>query len=326
MLEADISSQPVLQKGLAQFTRRWLLTISEEEALFVRRGFTESDRARQELLEQAGRIFIAGYNTAIETGDPEATKEQISCFPLEQCGFAFEGAAMGLALIDLLSPWPTRLFKRFIEGAGRTHIYVAHVGAGWALARTSTFLKWRLGPLDPLLRWLLIDGLGFHSGYFHHDSAIGRGLRPRSIHGYETNAFDQGLGRSIWFVNGASIRRVVGTIRAFPKPRHPDLWSGVGLAATYAGGASAAELSELACRAGPLRLHLAQGAAFAAKARCRAGNVTLHTKIACRVLCELEPEKAAAITDLARDDLVSGTGIEQYEQWRAKIRSRLPVQ
>jgi hypothetical protein len=200
---------------------------------------------------------------------------------------------------------------------------MAHVGAGWALARTSLRLAWRLGPLDPLLRWLMLDGYGFHAGYFHHRDAIGRQRRPRALQRYAENVFDQGLGRAIWFVKGADIDALSGALGAFPRDRQADLWSGVGLAAAYAGGVDTADLTSLFAAAGPFREQLGQGAAFAAKARERAGNPAAHTEHACRIFCGVDAAAAAAITDLALRGLDLADSGAAYVMWRRNIRTRI---
>jgi len=152
--------------------------ISPEEAGFARRGFAEAEPARQQRLEEIGRTFAYGYNAAILSTDPALISPELNAVIPEQRGFAFEGASMGFALLDILTPWHSRRFAHFMEGMAFPYIYIAYVGAGWALARTSPHLVWQLGPLDPLLRWLMFDGYGFHAGYFPSASCDQR--RPRS--------------------------------------------------------------------------------------------------------------------------------------------------
>ena len=299
-----------------------LLGIDVAEAEFARRDFSPGDPSRRERLEEIGRTFITGYNTALRLRDPDATAPRFDATARELQGFAFEGAAMGFALLDILTPWPGRRFLRFIAGWGGRHIYMAYVGAGWALARTSLRLVWRLGPLDPLLRWLMIDGFGFHAGYFHHRETVDRHRRPRALQGSQQNVFDQGLGRALWFVKGADIDPIAAAVATFPRERRADLWSGVGLAAAYAGGINLAELSTLRERAGAFAVHLAQGAAFAAKARQRAGNEALHANEACHVLAGCSAEAAAAITDEALAGLPRQSK-DAYETWRQRIRAAL---
>ena len=303
--------------------RQILFGIDAADASFARRGFGPTTPARQLRLEQIGRCFVAGYNAAIRTADPVAVVNDLAAPAEELGGFAFEGAAMGFALLDLLAPWRSRRFAHFVAGPASPQIYMAYVGAGWALARTSHRLAWRLGKLDPLLRWLLFDGYGFHAGYFHHRDAIDRQRRPSALAGYARNVFDQGLGRAIWFAKGADIRAVAATASSFAEDRRADLWSGIGLAASYAGGVEADDLSALAAASGPYCTHLGQGAAFAAKARERAGNPAPHTERGCRVFCGMGAAAAAAITDQALPDVGLGDRGEAFQAWRTEIRRRI---
>jgi hypothetical protein len=309
-------------RGFARLRDR-LLGISGDEASFVRRGFAATEPSRQLRLEQLGRTFVEGYNAAIRLADSDLITPRLEAVAEERRGFAFEGAAMGFALLDLLAPWRSRRFARFLASPATPHVYIAYVGAGWALARTSQHLAWRLGPLDPLLRWLMFDGYGFHEGFFHPHDAIDRQRRPGALRGCACHVFDQGLGRALWFARGADIAAVAATAAGFPEPRRADLWSGIGLAATYAGGVEADDLRVLAAASGPYRAHLGQGAAFAAKTRERASNPAPHTELACQVFVGLSAAVAAAVTDQALPAVGPGDRGEAYQAWRAEIRRQI---
>jgi enediyne biosynthesis protein E3 len=172
-----------------------------------------------------------------------------------------------------------------------------------------------------LLRWLAMDGYGFHEGYFHPRRTIDAGTRPRRVSGYGQRAFDQGLGRSLWFVYGADVERIAHTIAGLTPERHGDLWSGVGLAAAYAGGVSAAELEALRRLAGACLPAVAQGAAFAAKARQRAGNPAQYAELGCNILCGESLQEAAHATDAALEGLGDDKEDEPaYERWRQRVQ------
>ena len=94
------------------------------------------------------------------------------------------------------------------------------------------------------------------------------------------------------------------------------------MAATYAGGVDVSVLEALRTAAGGHLPHLAQGAAFAAKARLRAGNLTPHTETACQVFWGTPAADAARVTDDALLDLVAGATEPAYEVWRQRIRDR----
>ncbi|HZI13837.1 MAG TPA: DUF1702 family protein, partial [Myxococcus sp.] len=134
-------------------------------------------------------------------------------------------------------------------------------------------------------------------------------------------AFDQGLGRGLWFVEGAGVERIIGRVRGFPAGRQPDLWAGVGLACTYAGGVERPALERLREAAGPHLPQLAQGAVFAARARQRAGNLAPHNALACEVLCGRSSEDAAALAELALERIgAQEAPLPRFERWRQRIQ------
>jgi hypothetical protein len=292
-----------------------------EETSYVRRGFrgaTDDMRAR---LEQIGSVFLQGYHAALEAGGPERVEPALVEVEHEVRGFAFEGAAMGFALLDWFTPWrPTRL-ERFLHGAGDAHAYMVNVAVGWVWARVPFGVERGRRRLDSLLGWLAFDGWGFHEGFFHWPKYIdAQPRRPSGVKGYATRVFDQGLGRSFWFVNGGNPDLLIRTIASFPAERQSDLWSGLGLAATYAGFASPETLEALKEGAGVHRVCLAQGAAFASKARQRAGNLTDYTEVAARALCGIPAVEAARLCDTTLENLAPAGDAPAYEVWRRRIQ------
>jgi hypothetical protein len=240
-------------------------------------------------------------------------------------GFAFEGAGMAMAVLDGLPVGHTHHVRDFLAGPGDAHVYMVYVGVGWAMARLPRFRWPRMHAPDPLLRWLVLDGYGFHQAYFRtgryvheHFRAEPFGWPPDGLRGYANRVIDQGIGRAAWFVGGTDPERVATLLDAFPESRRADLYSGTGLAATYAGGVDRRELEHLVELAGPHRAQLAQGAAFAAAARLRAGLVVPHNELATEVLCGTDVEAAAAVTDRARDGLTDGS-VPAYAVWRDRI-------
>jgi hypothetical protein len=301
--------------------RRRLLGLPAEEANFRRRGFRGAAGNMPARLEQVGATFIGGFNLALEEDTAEALACRLNSVELEFRGFAFEGAAMGLALLDRLTPWRSNRISDFLRGAGGAHAYMVHVGVGWVWARLPFGFRRAQRKLDPLLGWLALDGWGFHEGFFRWPKYIAGGEPPRRLAGYERCVFDQGFGRSLWFVNGGDVALIAHTIADFAASRRGDLWSGLGLAATYAGGADEATLAALREAAGVHQPQLAQGAAFAAKARQRAGNTTAYTGLATRALCGLSAEDAARLTDAALEKLPDDSAEPAYETWRRRIQN-----
>ena len=310
--------------------RRTLFGISPQETAFSKRRFRGDAEAVKERLEKVGQCFVGGYHAALEDDRrPLPLAARIDAeVEHEFHGFAYEGAGMALALLDTLLPGRRDRLARFLAGPGNAHAYIVHVGAGWILARLPLSPGRLLARLeDPVLRWLALDGYGFHEGFFRWPRSIERRKIPRKLDGYARRGFDQGLGRSLWFVNGADVRLIPRTIAAFPEHRQADLWSGAGLACAYAGGRDRADVESLRQAAGPHRPSLAQGAAFAAKARERAGNLAGHTELACQVICGTSAVQAAALTDELGHGLpVDLPGEPAFEVWRRRIQERFSAE
>ncbi len=301
--------------------RCWAFRLPPEATGYVQRGFrgaTEEMRAR---LEQIGSVFLNGYHAALEAGDPERIGPALDRVEPELGGFAFEGAAMGFALLDWFTPWSATRTERFFRGLGNPHAYMVHVAVGWVWARVPFGVERARRQLDPLLRWLAFDGWGFHEGFFHWPKYIeAQPRKPSGAPGYAKRVFDQGLGRSFWFVNGGNPDLIIRTIDAFPAERQSDLWSGLGLAATYAGFASPEGLKALREGAGNHRACLAQGAAFASKARQRAGNLTDYTDLASQTFCGMPALEAARLCDATLENLTQTGDVPAYEVWRQRIQ------
>jgi hypothetical protein len=306
-----------------------LFGISPVETSFAKRRFRWDSEEVRERLEGVGRCFVRGYNAALEDDRPEPLAGRLAEIPNEFRGFSYEGAAMGLAILDALTPWRRDRLTAFLRGPADAHFYIVLIGAGWALARLPLSPHRMLARFDPVQRWLVLDGYGFHEGYFGWPRSIERQQVPRRLSGYALRTFDQGIGRSLWFVEGAGVERIAARLAAFPPARRPDVWSGVGLACTYAGGVPAAAIEELRRAAGEHAPQLAQGAAFAAKSRARAANPAPHTDLACHILCGMSAEAAAAVTDRAMEGLPTdgpdvldegASRLPAFEVWRQRVQ------
>jgi len=304
--------------GFGIRVRRALFGISCSEADFATRGFVATDAGKQARLESIGRTFVDGYNAYLA----EALDSCAAAVDPELRGFAVEGAAMACALLDHLTPWRRDRWARLLASRPE-HIYMIHIGAGWATARLRRSLRKAIARRDPLLGWLVADGWGFHQAYFHPDRwATGRARFPVR-EGYVSRAVDQGVGRALWFVAGADPARVASRVLRFAPERRADVWSGIGLAATYAGGCTVEELDALVALAGEFRAPLAQGAAFAATARAVAGNPTVTGDRAAHALSGRSSSELWQLARASEPPAPQAVLGDDYEHWRTRLREAL---
>jgi hypothetical protein len=221
--------------------------------------------------------------------------------------------------------------RELLMGPGRPHIFLTYIGIGFAMSKLPRPL-WRKvlpdlsgTPYYPTMSWLAVDGYGFDKAYFDTHRWVDGQKRDRPYPwdgwpSYFQRAFDQGVGRALWFIHGGNAPAVLAAVNAFASERQADLWSGVGLAATFAGGCEPGGLSSLRHAAGDHRADLAQGAVFAAKARSYAGFVPSHTAAATAALTGLSVDSAAALADDSAVDTTTSTSVPPYELWRQNVR------
>jgi hypothetical protein len=203
------------------------------------------------------------------------------------------------------------------RGPGDGYAHLIHTGAGWIWSATRLPLPVPL-PGTPLLRWLAADGAGFGETYFGGLRTFRRRVRQRPTDRWRTRI--AGCGRALWFVLCADVDAIAAEVAAAPVPARGWLWSGIGLAAGYAGAVGAADLDGLAASSGEHWPHLAQGVVFATTARARAGTVPAHTELACRSVLSVDPEQAVKWAADAESGLTGTRAVGAYLEWKERIR------
>jgi enediyne biosynthesis protein E3 len=288
----------------------------------------------EDRLQDAAESFLKGLRAAIKYTSLRQLHEYLTnreCLSDWQRGFAFEGAAMGLGILGSTLPWKRGVFGEFVSDWGRSYLHLIHVGMGWARARANAVPDHFPKRLDPLLRWLTVDGYGFYRGLFcWSDDAVVSSLETFAP--YTGRVLCQGYGRALWFLCRGSPATLEEAVAQLPQKWRGDAWSGVGLACVYAGRIHGDELYRLVAAAGEWRAALAQGAAFAAKARKLAGDFEPASRggkqgsecdyyhEACGIICGMDARAAAAITDDALDGLAPDGEEPAYALWQRRIQ------
>lgn len=286
---------------------------------FSRRGFRVDRPAQRAELEAHARNFLLGFNLA--TTHWRAPHAALSEVDAEERGFAYEGAGMFAGVLDLVTAGRARALARLLAGPGSDYVHLVHVGAGWlftVVGVTATRV-----PATPLLGWLALDGSGFGEVYFGGVAALRRRAARRPGPTWEARL--AGCGRALWFVQSADPDGVAEVVAGAPEPARPHLWSGVGLAAAYAGAVDEEGRERLVRAAAGYGAHLRQGVVFAAGARVRADVVPGHTEAACRQLLGVGAAEAARWADEAAADLGASRAVAAYLTWKARLRDRTRI-
>lgn len=315
--------------------RRLLLSPSLAEVTFARRGFPVEPSAATRQLEAVPHAVICGFEWGIDARDLWEVERRLALIEPEQRGFAYEGATMAFTILDATGPRRRRHRTRdLLLGSGQPHIFLTYIGIGFAMSHLPRPLWKKVlpdlsgSPYYPTMSWLAVDGYGFDLAYFHTAKYVEQQRRPAAYPwqgdpDYFLRAVDQGIGRALWFMHGARPEATAAAVARFAAPRQPDLWAGVGLAATFAGGCDAGGLAALRTAAGEHAAELGQGSVFAAKARVYAGYVPPHTQIATAALAGLSPAAAAALADECVVAESAAGPQPAYELWRRGVAARV---
>jgi enediyne biosynthesis protein E3 len=281
---------------------------------------THSDVLHQ--MEKIKDIFQHALYISTEHQDRELAT-YLKTVDLEFRAVAYEGIAMGLALTDLetgtLQQW--RSFTRTSSAVYLPHI---HVGLGWAVAKQRVPSLAFIDPLDPIMQFRVADGCGYYDGTFRKLQTITKKERSNAIEPKDFQAYDQGVGRSLWYLYKGNNDLVNSAIQQFADARRADLWRGVGIACSFVGGCDERSLRDLQDLAASDKRQLAIGAAFTARARIQTNSVTNSSKLACRVWGNLSVERAMQLTE-ATQPSATGAGDEVYKIWVSQLESELQL-
>ncbi|MBL0885602.1 DUF1702 family protein [Myceligenerans sp. I2] len=290
-------------------------------------------RFRGTTVERLGKVpqaVVLGFEQLMGSRRAEQIHTRLALVSPEHRGYAYEGATMAATLLDVMTPGPKRRAATVMTGPGSKYLLLNYIGIGFALTKLPR-RAWRdalpdlpVSSFHPALSWLVVDGYGFDLAYFRPRRYVVDQHRPvpypwlDDTTGYFGRAVDQGIGRALWFIAGGVAAGAETLVNSFGPDRRGDLWSGVGLAATFAGGDDVASLPR---RARGHEDELAVGAVFAARARAAADCVPEHCERAVQALTGGDLRQAV---DLA--DGFAGLGdvaAPVYEHWREHIRSHV---
>ncbi len=317
--------------------RRRLLTPQLKEVTFAERGFPATPSAVTRKLEAIPEAVICGFEWGIDSRSQWEVERRLDLVDDEQRGFAYEGVTMAFTVIDSMGPRGHHT-RDLLLGPGSPHIFLAYIGIGFAMARLPRPLWKKIvpdltpDPYYPTMSWLAVDGFGFDRAYFDTKRWVDAQKIPSSYPWegspeYFLRAVDQGIGRALWFIHGAHGPNVAAAVGRFASHRQPDLWSGVGLAATFAGGGDESGLAALRRAAGDDWTQMALGSVLATKARHYSGVVPDHTVTTGAALTDLSVDKAVSLADDTAVAPTAGTKAEPaYELWRQRIRAHFTAE
>lgn len=229
---------------------------------------------------------------------------------------AYEGASMVRALQDIAEGEALDHWMAYMERT-KAHSVQVHIGLGWAIAQRQVPIFSRIENLSPIIQARVLDGVGYYEGMFRNRTIIRDKVIPEGINGDNLRAYDQGVGRCLWYMAKGNIPQLQKLIDSFSYERKPDLWRGIGIASSYVGG-SESLLHEMYNLASSYQIQLASGAAFLTHSRAKAGTINQETEQACKLWCRMSVDEVVSLMN--QTEPLSG---DSYVQWLKDVEAGL---
>ena len=225
-----------------------------------------------ERMRQIQSAFLEAKGFALLANQKEQLSVFLSAISGDFSSVSFEGASMGLAINSYNKTKTLSEWNWLVEKYSAVHTSQIYVGLGWAIAELGVNPTSIVSDLNSASGYRVMDGVGYYHGILRRRAAIERQLIPDIVSISLLPAYDQGLGRSLWYNAGGEIEPVLKKIELFPKDRTPALWRGIGVAITYVGGASNKQVEAIREASKSNLAHLKYGALMALLSRKKAGT------------------------------------------------------
>lgn len=274
-------------------------------------------------IEKIKTIFQTATDISTAEKNLDTLIDHLETTDSEFRSIAYEGASMAIAQLDIEKNNTLSVWHTFNERAG-AHAAQTHAGLGWAIAQQNRSALPFLETLSPLLRFRVLDGYGYYEGIFRQRQSIKNQRSPEAFDSKMLQAYDQGIGRSLWYTSKGNVEKLEVMIAGFPSDRHAALWIGIGVACAYVGGCDENLLRSLLSASQKHKTQLATGAALAARARVQADAITNDVDLACRTWCHMSAQEAMLLT-VEAEPSSSLNSNDSYALWLSQIEQKLNV-
>ena len=226
-------------------------------------------------IENIFYLFRASRTLADEAGPCNELETHLAAASGPHTSVVFEGAAAGLAYRQLQAGAVVIEVPDWFAHAAQVHI-----GIGWAMAELALRPDVYLTQFSGVMQGRVLDGFGYYSGLFRRRRCIQAMDIPAGIPTDVLTAFDQGLGRAMWYISKGDVEPLMAMIRPFQEERKKGIWRGIGVAASYIGGVDLQGWHELIEASNEKSRYLKTGVLLCAASRKLSNTTTTDVNLA----------------------------------------------
>jgi len=273
-------------------------------------------------MELIQATFQEAKEIAIQESSIEKIDELLKIFSNEFISVAYEGASMAIALKSIQETNSLKNWNEFYHDYALKHSSQVHVGLGWAFSELNlNFSSFDLN-IAPSLKYRVMDGYGYYEGLFKRRQSVRMQQYPQNFSQIALKAYDQGLGRSLWYISQGEVEKLIKLINIFPENRHYDIWRGVGIAVAYVGGIGIPLLQQLINESAKYLSSFKCGISLLVQSRCKAGTISEDTKLICEFIFKLSCNNVNDQLILIEKETISSPEL-MYFDWLKNIEERL---
>ena len=229
-------------------------------------------------------FFAEAANTVRPNTDIDDWVKSLGSLKITERIVAYEASFATAVCLDVSNPQEQSRTARMLE-LSPEHIAGLGLGVGHALSTLNISADITPSISEHYLGWMAMDAYGMSEGYFRWCDRIYAVKTPPDLPPLAMSAFDQGLGRGIWFAANGDAAMIHGLVERFPLWRQPNLWRGVGLMTSFWGAEDEFSMKQLLRFSKQFRPFFQQGAAHGVSFRCDLDEVTEYTKAAAQLIC-----------------------------------------
>ncbi|TNE76336.1 MAG: DUF1702 family protein [Bacteroidetes bacterium] len=182
----------------------------------------------------------------------------------------YESASYVLGDLDLQDKNDLKNWSKLYASADENHRFHMIIGLGWSIAKsgnsTLPITDWED---DRVFRSMVLDGMGYYYALYRPRRTLTKKIYPDWLMGDDLKAFDQGIGRRLWYLYHDNQTKLIEILSTLSEDRIPSLYTGLGIAFTYVSGFDEREVVSLKKMAGPNWKEMRKGFLIGSSSRAK---------------------------------------------------------
>lgn len=232
----------------------------------------------------------------------------------------YEGASMGYSQYDKFNNGRLIAWRKFANKTPKAFNTFNFIGLGWALAKWTDFDLSTLDDIDAKIFWRIFGGWGYHDAIFKKALIFNKMERGIRVPAEYANAYDEGIGRLIWYESRSDLEKMMDLVSRFDKSRLPDIWRGIGIAVSFVGAYELNYFKDILNCAGEYQNNFLIGSALAAKALNSTRTISDEVEAAFKYMFNKSISEIAQMTIKLENETTSD---DYYSKWLQKMHHNM---